>query len=1223
MRERTLLFGALTATAIAAGLGVYKAHVEQRSRGLEIAPVSRLDSARVFLARADGPPIRLTASDGTGLRLASIKVSGAIEDPAALTELHLVFENPQDRALEGRFQIALPQGASVSRFAVKGPDGKWIASAVTAREEAEVAYEGAAREGHAPALLEHSAGSELSARVSAIAPRGVTEILITYVQVLEAGTSYVVPLKGLPAAALSIDIDVRATGRGDGATRTFALHQQNPTGLAPQQDFVVEARSLPRSPGLRNGDLVVARVVPFGTSRPDPITSAVVLIDTSASRTLGIAEQANLVRRVFAKLPPDAHVSVACFDQEVAPIYDGTTAGFGESEVAAIVARGALGASDMQRAIAWAGEEAARRSAKRVILVSDGVSTAGETDNQKIKADIEKLRASKVERVDAIAVGGVRDDSFFRSVVRGVLDKDGVVLDADLGADALARRLSEKTTSGLALHVDGAKWSWPRTLDGIQAGDEVMVYAEIADGLPFQVDVAGQSFSPELRPMARPLLERVWAQAKIESLIEAPTLDPVSTRNEIIALGTKHHVLTARTAMVALDTHDASGAQEAPPADLTVKDGRAVFEGDSDRQTAAKSEQKNTKQGGKADGDGIFDLPFFGKKKAVDSSPSPASAPPASSASTITPTPVTPAPAPPPPPDVALAPPATATASPTTTPTFARTPPPAQRPKPSPTAHADPKPAPKGNTKAAEDEETRKALEALQKAQLESSSDSTVTPPPPPKTIAPAPSPRLSQSQSPSPHVRLDTPPPPPPKPAVRLRELTTVRGFTQSEPQRVVRAALPRLHACYKLALSDDDSVSGTLRARIFVNASGAVDRIEPLSTPGMSAMAGDRCSLAVLNSLRLPAPAEREGELLVELSFSTDPAAAETDRVAHGDGDALRTRNGERYAGRFKVVMDLLARKNSEEAFAEAMRWRSDEPTDTMALVALGEAAEAKGDVRTAARAYGSILELHPSSAESRRLAGERLERLHDPAALRLAVDTYRKATLQRPDQASGHRLYAFALLKQGDYAQAFDALRAASARSAADKLSGVERVLRDDLGLVAAAWSRAEPRRASEIHERLRAAGGQDETEPSVRFVLTWESSSAHMALSVLDGRRALAAGDPYGDARSGYGPACFVVRQPRDRRAYPYAVHASYDSLSVTTPLTGYGMGKLEILEHDGKGNLVFEERPFVVAIGAGADLGMVEKNASEESDARRRVIPGKPSAKDVALRQALR
>ena len=38
-------------------------------------------------------------------------------------------------------------------------------------------------------------------------------------------------------------------------------------------------------------------------------------------------------------------------------------------------------------------------------------------------------------------------------------------------------------------------------------------------------------------------------------------------------------------------------------------------------------------------------------------------------------------------------------------------------------------------------------------------------------------------------------------------------------------------------------------------------------------------------------------------------------------------------------------------------------------------------------------------------------------------------------------------------------------------------------------------------------------------------------------------------------------------------------------------TGYDAGKLEIIEHDGQGGLLFDERPFVIAIdGATLSLG---------------------------------
>ena len=40
--------------------------------------------------------------------------------------------------------------------------------------------------------------------------------------------------------------------------------------------------------------------------------------------------------------------------------------------------------------------------------------------------------------------------------------------------------------------------------------------------------------------------------------------------------------------------------------------------------------------------------------------------------------------------------------------------------------------------------------------------------------------------------------------------------------------------------------------------------------------------------------------------------------------------------------------------------------------------------------------------------------------------------------------------------------------------------------------------------------------------------------------------------------------------------------------------GYGMGKLQIIDHDGHGNLRFDERPFVIMQdGAFVDLGTVD------------------------------
>ena len=294
----------------------------------------------------------------------------------------------------------------------------------------------------------------------------------------------------------------------------------------------------------------------------------------------------------------------------------------------------------------------------------------------------------------------------------------------------------------------------------------------------------------------------------------------------------------------------------------------------------------------------------------------------------------------------------------------------------------------------------------------------------------------------------------------------------------------------------------------------------------------------------------------------------------------------------------MDDLAAGRVAEARSLADRWYAEAPGDVLALVALGEVAEAAGDAAAAARAYGSLIDLFPSRADLRRYAGERLERLGD-AGRDLALDTYAKAVEERPDHPAGHRLLAWALLGAGRPEAAFAALeKGLEQHYPSGRFAGVDRVLRDDLGLLAAAWLRAEPARRDEVLGRLAARGAHLDTEPSLRFVLTWETDANDVDLHVWDRKgdhayfsdpKLPSGGELYADVTTGYGPECFTVPGPASRRAAPYRLKAHYYSRG---PM-GYGMGLVQVVEHDGKGGLRVEPRPFVVMTDqAMVDLGAV-------------------------------
>jgi tetratricopeptide (TPR) repeat protein len=305
--------------------------------------------------------------------------------------------------------------------------------------------------------------------------------------------------------------------------------------------------------------------------------------------------------------------------------------------------------------------------------------------------------------------------------------------------------------------------------------------------------------------------------------------------------------------------------------------------------------------------------------------------------------------------------------------------------------------------------------------------------------------------------------------------------------------------------------------------------------------------------------------------------------------------------YTGPFKAVMELLYAHQPEAAVKAAFEWRKREPGDVMALVALGEGFEAAGDSAQAARCYGSIIDLFAGRADLRRFAGERLERLPAASGLDLALDTYAKAVEERPDHPASHRLYAYTLLRQGRPAEAFAAILAGSHRSyPPGRFAGVPRILAEDVGLIGAAWAKAEPQRAAEILRRVRDEGGSVEDAPSIRFVLNWETDANDVDFHIYDAEGGHAyyqnknlpsGGELYADVTTGYGPECFTIRAEPARRHGPYKLQAHYYSRG---PM-GYGMGKLEIIEHDGKGGLQFEERPFVVMVDqAFVDLGTVAR-----------------------------
>lgn len=958
-------------------------------------------------------PLGLTASDGTGLALVDYRARAVIEGPLAFTELTLTFENPANRVLEGQFRVTLPRGATVSRFAMK-LDGRWQEGEVVEKQAARRAYEDFLHRRQDPALLEQAAANEFSARVFPIPAHGKKELIVSYSHQLTSATEpWALPLRGLPKVK-RLDVSVAAGGQ--------VLASLSRTNVVPDKDFVA-----PQPPGqsvVRAGDLVLARVQAVATPRPQTPSSVLLLVDTSASRALGFGRQLKLVQGLVAGLAranASMPLTVVAFDQSVVQVYEGAAQGFGPAQVKALEQRRPLGASDVSRALAWAMEHGRTQRRERVVLVTDGVFTAGATEGDELLAAVARLKSVGVERLDAVGVGGIRDEAVLGRLARGPLPKAGVVLDGDQPLADLTRRLSEATEAKVAIDAPGATFVWPRALEGVQSGDEAVVVLQLASpgGAP-KLRVGGRDVDlTKALSVARPLLERAWAQARIAALeddiarVADGPKEKQRLRDEGVRLSTRYRVLSPWTALLVLETE----------ADY------ARF--DIDRKALADI------------------LTVDGTKVAVRVR---------------------------------------------------------KEEEPAPIPKRPPRPAPPAKDTVAKKKAEVSDDSGLVDAPGADGADDMDAARPPPAMGQPMAEPSLQEGA-----VAAAAPPP----------------------PASTVREARP---------------------------------------APRRSVSSGEA----------MEAPAEEERR-----------AAAPRDRSGPQQGPVP-------WEGDFRVVMEALKKGDVRDAVTKAAGWREEHLDDVLALVALGEASEAAGDVERAARAYGSLIDLFPMRADMRRFAGERLDRLKQPGALELAADTYARAAEQRPDHPASHRLLAWALLRLGRYEKAFAAIERGLAQSyPSGRFAGVRQILAEDAGLIAAAWAKAQPAEAATITRRLKAAGGVVENAPSLRFVLTWETDANDVDFHIYDGKKNHAfysqktlptGGTLYADVTTGYGPECFTIRAPKDKRAGPYTLQAHYYSRG---PM-GYGMGKLEVIEHDGKGGLTVEHRPFIVMVDqAFVDLGQVK------------------------------
>ncbi|MCA9688076.1 MAG: VIT domain-containing protein [Nannocystaceae bacterium] len=534
---------------------------------------------RQVQARRDTEPFSLTAIDGTRLALDRLEIRADLDEPLAFTEIELEFGNPEGRSLDAWLMVAIPKGARVTRFAVHD-GGVWRDAEIVARHQP--AFQRLVAEPREPALA-HGGDDVFRARVFPVAAHEPTRVLVSYVHALDE-RRYRVPLAGLASELDELNVRIhghRLVARdGPGFLTRLAdgtrVYKEQRKDVIPGEDIVLEFKGT-LGDGVRHEDMVVARLSPVPHDHSERITGFTVLFDTSASQAADFDRHVDrlgaLIRAIDRTTPEDVPINVVAFDQETHPIYNGPIGKFGARELASLKRRGPLGASNLVRALRQVSSDVRPRGVDRLLVMTDGVITAGPSTTKSVVAEARRLKQSGYRRADVVTRGALAGVEALRAITGPrVLPEAGLVLASDTHADKVAHRLSRSVVDGIRVSIPGSDWVYPEVLDPIQAGDDVLVYARIRDQAQperqgddrVNVIIGGdhhyhQQLRLSLREGRRPLLESAWASARYELLATAyrgcvrdggGLCD--QWRERIESWSTSHRLLNEFTSMVML-----------------------------------------------------------------------------------------------------------------------------------------------------------------------------------------------------------------------------------------------------------------------------------------------------------------------------------------------------------------------------------------------------------------------------------------------------------------------------------------------------------------------------------------------------------------------------------------------------------------------------------------------------------------------------------------------
>ncbi len=546
----------------------------------------------VDASREDGSaPIRL--------EIQRQSVRAVLRDELAETEVDQTFFNPSDHAVEGWYWMVIPEGASVTGFALE-TNNVLVEGELIERKEASSKYQSARSFGYSPAILEWINERTVRARIFPINGGATRRVVVRYVElkpIVGGKISYVYPMGlGEPTRVgeFSLSVDLGSRGRRmqiatlaearveDGGERVTVRR----SGYVPRAPFQLEATlHEARSPmsvarfatGGDSADYVLARYTPDvdWTSAKSSRADVVVVVDTSgagdeSSRGLkvGVAEA---ILRALAAEDRFALVSVDVQPKVLYP-KDGLSPATPElvsQALQRLAEHSNGGATDLGASFDVALDRLHGADQPAVILVSDGIATSGEVVPEKLIERLRRALETSRARVFSVGVGTEARHSLLAALARVgggqhlLLDKND-----ETTRKALELTAAIRTPTITDLEIDlgaGLDDAVSNVTGKMMQGQEFLLLARTHHDLPKSAIVRGRLGGKKIE--SRYVIEknsgpavgyapRLWAAEQIRRLL-ATARNPDEERGRVIAWGLEYGLMTPYTSFLALQSEAA------------------------------------------------------------------------------------------------------------------------------------------------------------------------------------------------------------------------------------------------------------------------------------------------------------------------------------------------------------------------------------------------------------------------------------------------------------------------------------------------------------------------------------------------------------------------------------------------------------------------------------------------------------------------------------------